>query len=148
MPAFEDEIVQEARRWVGTPFHHRASACGSGADCLGLLRGLWRRFYGAEPAPMPPYTRDWSEAAGQEHLWQGLAAHMVEKPASSARRGDVILMRMRDKGVAKHLGVQSSLGSQPQFIHAFWGHGVVESALSTPWARRVVARFEFPDRRV
>ncbi|MGB3409057.1 MAG: peptidase, partial [Jannaschia sp.] len=28
---------------------------------------------------------------------------------------------------------------------AYSGHGVVESPLSAPWRRRIVARFEFPE---
>ena len=35
-------VVVEARRWLGTPYLHQASECGVGADCLGLLRGVWR----------------------------------------------------------------------------------------------------------
>jgi len=31
-----------------------------------------------------------------------------------------------------------------KFIHAYSGHGVVESPLSAPWQRRIVARFQFP----
>ncbi|KIN60755.1 Phage cell wall peptidase, NlpC/P60 family [Sulfitobacter noctilucae] len=46
--------------------------------------------------------------------------------------------------MAKHLGVQSAVGAAPSFIHAYTGHGVVESPLSLPWQRRIVARFEFP----
>ncbi|EDZ47445.1 conserved hypothetical protein [Rhodobacterales bacterium Y4I] len=34
--------------------------------------------------------------------------------------------------------------SKPSFIHAYAGHGVVESPLSPPWQRRIVARFHFP----
>ncbi|RMD92718.1 MAG: peptidase, partial [Alphaproteobacteria bacterium] len=33
-----------------------------------------------------------------------------------------------------------------RFIHSYSGHGVVENPLSEPWARRVVARFAFPER--
>jgi hypothetical protein len=51
---------------------------------------------------------------------------------------------MRDGSVAKHLGIAGSEGLHPSFIHAYTGHGVIESPLSEPWARRVVARFEFP----
>ena len=53
---------------------------------------------------------------------------------------------MRDGGVAKHLGVQAETGRAPSFVHAYSGRGVVESALTAPWARRVVARFSFPER--
>jgi hypothetical protein len=46
--------------------------------------------------------------------------------------------------VAKHLGIVSAAGPQARFIHAYTGHGVVENALTEPWARRIVGRFEFP----
>jgi cell wall-associated NlpC family hydrolase len=48
---------------------------------------------------------------------------------------------MRAGAVAKHLGIETGTG---RFIHAWQRHGVVESALSGPWARRVVARFAYP----
>ena len=35
-------IVAAARRWLGTPYHHQATRQGVGADCLGLVRGVWR----------------------------------------------------------------------------------------------------------
>ena len=54
-------IISEARRWIGTPYCHQASVQGAGADCLGLLRGVWRVIYGAEPETPPPYTPDWAE---------------------------------------------------------------------------------------
>jgi hypothetical protein len=55
----------------------------------------------------------------------------------------VILFRMRDGWIAKHLGLLAEGGNQPTFIHAYAGHGVTESPLSAPWQRRIVARFEF-----
>ena len=39
-----------ARAWLGTPYRHQASVKGVGADCLGLVRGLWREVAGAERA--------------------------------------------------------------------------------------------------
>ncbi|MFZ2468534.1 MAG: peptidase, partial [Parvibaculum sedimenti] len=42
-------VVAAARAWIGTPYRHQASCKGAGADCLGLVRGLWREFHGAEP---------------------------------------------------------------------------------------------------
>ena len=52
---------------------------------------------------------------------------------------------MRDGAVAKHLGVAADIGARARFLHAYSGHGVVESPLSTPWRRRLVARFQFPE---
>ena len=138
--------VEEARLWIGTPYRHQGSKRGAGADCLGLLRGVWRALYGSEPEEVPAYTQDWSEPQREETLWRAAKRHLIEKDATAAAEGDVILFRMRDHSVAKHLGLQAKLGFDASFIHAYSGHGVVESPLSAPWERRIVARFAFPER--
>ena len=137
-------IVEAARGWIGTPYLHQASVRGAGCDCLGLLRGVWREVMGAEPQAVPAYTQDWSEPQGDERLWRAAMAHLVAKPLDAGTPGDVILFRMRAGAVAKHLGLQSATGPEARFIHSYSGHGVVESPLSAPWARRIVARFAFP----
>lgn len=137
-------IVAAARGWIGTPYVHQAAVRGAGCDCLGLLRGVWREVLGAEPEAVPAYSMDWSEPQGDERLWAAAKRHLRPKSRKDAAPGDVLLFRMRDRGVAKHLGVQGQSGRSPSFIHAYSGHGVVESPMSAPWARRMVARFEFP----
>lgn len=138
-------IVTAARGWIGTPYRHQAACRGAGCDCLGLVRGLWREVMGPEPERVPAYSRDWSEPARQETLWQAAARHLVAKPPDAEAPGDVILFRMRAGAVAKHLGIVGATGAQATFIHAYSGHGVVETALSAPWRRRIVARFAFPE---
>ena len=137
-------VVQAARSWIGTPYVHQASVRGGGTDCLGLIRGVWRDLYGAEPETAPAYSRDWAEPAGDEALWRAARRHLRPKTIDAAMAGDVVLFRMRERGVAKHLGIQGNIGAQPTVIHAYSGHAVVESPLSAPWARRIVARFAFP----
>jgi NlpC/P60 family putative phage cell wall peptidase len=134
------EIVAAARRWIGTPYCHQAAAKGSGCDCLGLVRGVWLEVLGAEPETVPAYAPDWSEATGDESLWRAARRHLREKQARDAGPGDVILFRMRDGAVAKHLGI---MATEASFIHSYSGHGVVESALTMPWQRRIVAAFSF-----
>ena len=140
-------VVREARLWLGTPYVHQASVRGAGTDCLGLLRGVWRALHGREPEAMPAYTADWAEPQRQEVLWAAARRHLVPVAGDAPlSEGQCLLFRMRDGAVAKHLGIVSRAGAAPAFIHAYCGHGVVESALSRPWARRVVARFDFPAR--
>ena len=136
--------VAEARRWIGTPYVHQAAVLGAGTDCLGLLRGVWRALYGAEPETIPAYTQDWSEQSNNEDLWQAARRWLLEVPRRDVAMGDVLLFRMRAGSVAKHLGIVSVVGPEASFIHAYTGHGVTESPLSAPWMRRVVAKFEFP----
>lgn len=139
-------VVAEARGWIGTPYVHQAAVRAAGTDCLGLLRGIWRALYGAEPELAPAYTPDWSEAARDERLWRAAGRHLLAKPMAQIAPGDVMLFRMRAGSVAKHLGIAAAVGTTPSFIHAYTGHGVIESPLSLPWRRRIVALFEFPER--
>lgn len=134
-----------ARSWIGTPYRHQASVKGAGTDCLGLLRGIWRETLGGEPSDVPAYTADWSEPQGEEALWDAASKHLLPKSKGDVAIGDVLLFRMRANSVAKHLGIQGECGSEPSFIHAYSGYGVLESPLSEPWQRRIVARFKFPE---
>jgi NlpC/P60 family putative phage cell wall peptidase len=139
------QVVDEARRWIGTPYRHQASVIGAGSDCLGLLRGIWRTVYGQEPEMVPAYTEDWAEPTREELLWEAAQRWLLPASLEIANAGDVLLFRMRDGSIAKHLGLQSATGDHPRFIHAYTGHGVIESSLSLPWQRRIVARFTFPE---
>jgi len=138
-------IVTFSRGWIGTPYVHQAARRGVGCDCLGLLRGVWAEAVQAPLEPVPAYTPDWSEAQGDETLWRALLHRLARRDLADAQAGDVLLFRMRQGAVAKHLGLQADCGLSPTFIHAYQGHGVRESAFSAPWQRRLVARFALPD---
>ena len=144
MTISREQIVEAARAWLGTPYRHQASVRGAGADCLGLLRGVWRELVGDEPEAVPAYSMDWSEPQGEERMWAAARRHLVEKDLTGLAPGDVLLFRMRAHAVAKHVGIVSAVGEAPRFIHAYSGRGVVENSLSEPWRQRIVARFEFP----
>lgn len=146
MTIASEEIVETARQWIGTPYRHQAARRGAGTDCLGLVRGVWKDVMGSEPEAPPAYTRDWSEPQGEERLWQAAIRHLraQELVLEGLDPGDVILFRMRSGSVAKHLGIVSNTGAQRAFVHAYEKYGVVESPLSRPWQRRIVARFKFP----
>jgi putative phage cell wall peptidase, NlpC/P60 family len=137
--------IDAARGWLGTPYRHQCSAKGAGADCLGLVRGVWREVVGPEPERAPPYTPSWSEPDASERLWRAARRWMQEIPPADARPGDVLLFRMRRGGPAKHLGILAeAAGGTPRMIHAMSGHGVVDSPLAPQWRRRIVAAFRFP----
>jgi NlpC/P60 family putative phage cell wall peptidase len=138
-------IVAEARGWIGTPYLHQASVKGAGTDCLGLLRGVWRAIEGSEPEVVPPYTEDWAEPSRREVLLEAAERWLQPKLLADSAAGDVLLFRMRDGSIAKHLGIQSEIGATPRFVHSYTGHGVIESPLSQPWQRRITARFAFPE---
>lgn len=139
------DIVAVARTWIGTPYRHQASCRGAGTDCLGLLRGVWRELIGSEPEAVPAYTSDWSEPSGSEDLLAAAARNFT--PVAVAREGDVLVLRMRDGSVAKHVGIFArAAAGHDTIIHAYSGQGVLESPLTPAWSRRVAAVFRFPAR--
>lgn len=137
-------IVKTTHGWLGTPYVHQASTKGAGADCLGLLRGVWRELYGKEAQYVPPYSADWDEVAKTDVLQRAARKHLCEKPTAEMKPGDVLLFRMRAGAVAKHLGIVAACGDAPRFYHAYQRHGVVLTALSEPWVRRIDGVFSFP----
>jgi len=75
-----ETIVAEARQWLATPYMHQASVKGQGADCLGLVRGVWRKLYGTEPERVPNYSVDWGEVSGRSDMLVASRRWFVEVP--------------------------------------------------------------------
>lgn len=148
MSATEDAIVAAARGWLGTPYRHQASLKGQGADCLGLVRGVWRETVGEEPETAPAYSADWAEVGGEETLMAAAGRWLVERPVDAMRPGDVLLFRMEERAPVKHCAILSARAGadapEPRMIHAYWGRAVVESWMGPWWRKRLAAVFAFP----
>lgn len=137
-----DEIVRAARGWIGTPYHAQASVRGVGADCLGLVRGVWREVIGAEPETMPAYSADWTVGTRGETLLGAARRHFIARPAGEAwSLGDVLVFRCREARAAHHCGIATG---PDQFVHAMERVPVSEVALGLWWRRRVAGVFVFP----
>lgn len=137
------EALAEARRWIGTPFHHQASVRGTGTDCLGLIRGIWRALYGDEPEVTPPYAPDWAEATQRETLLEAAERNLIPVALPDAQPGDVLLFRLRPHAPARHCGILSTDGAM---IHAWSGYAVAEVPFDSAWQRRLSHVFRFPSR--
>ena len=134
-------IVAEARSWIGTPYRHQASLKGVGCDCLGLVRGVWRALFGAEPECAPPYAPGWAEASGEEALAQAAARHLIAIGCDEFSDGDVLLFRWRAGMPAKHAAIVTSAETM---VHAHDGAAVTEVAIAPWWRRRLAYAFRFP----
>lgn len=137
----DSAIVTAARGWIGTPYRHQASLKGVGCDCLGLLRGVWRELYGAEPEAVPPYGPDWADAAGTESLRDGLARHLAAVPLDRIVPGDVVLFRMAARGPARHCAIVGDCAGALTLIHACQGRRVREEIFIPAWRRRLAFVF-------
>jgi NlpC/P60 family putative phage cell wall peptidase len=140
-PITRSLIVAETHTWVGTPYQHQASLKGIGCDCLGLVRGVWRRVIGEEPERAPPYAPGWAEAASGEPLADAATRHLVAIDCAEFGAGDVLLFRWRSHMPAKHAAIVTSPDSM---VHAHDGAAVAEVALAPWWRRRLAYAFRFP----
>jgi len=120
---------------------HQASVKGAGCDCLGLLRGVWREFRGAEPEDAPPYSPDWAEATGAETLYAAMTRHLSETDRAAIAPGDVALFRMTPRGPAKHCGIVAERGGALTLIHARQNKRVSEEAFSPYWRKKLAFVF-------
>ncbi|MEM6487338.1 MAG: NlpC/P60 family protein [Pseudomonadota bacterium] len=139
-------VVAAARGWLGTPYRHQASCRGQGADCLGLIRGIWREVVGPEPETVPAYGPDWAETGPDERLLTAAGRWLRPVAPGADRPGDVLVFRMRTRGLAKHAAVlvDGRAAGPGRLIHAYSGHAVCETALSPAWARRLAGVFRLP----
>lgn len=134
-------VLAEAATWIGTPYRHQGSRKGIGCDCLGLVRGIWRALYGAEPGDPGAYTPDWAETGASDRLLEAARRHCIERPVALAEPGNLLVFRWRQHHAAKHLGI---LVSGEAFLHAYEGHAVTVSPLIRQWRRRIAGVFSFP----
>lgn len=133
-----NNIIAEARDWIGTPYHHQACLKAIGCDCLGLVRGIYRALYGPEPIRVPPYAQ---YGAGEgERLIDALREHLRE--TATPQPGDILVFRLRERHAARHCGV---LIEPKKFVHAVSARNVCTAALSPWWETRIAAAFTFPD---
>lgn len=147
-----NKVVELAKEWIGTPYHHQESVRGAGTDCLGLMRGLWRELYGTEPEMPPPYTQTWGDYSGEETMLQAAERNLEIVAMAQNRRfiprpqtvhwepGALLFFRRLPGSVAKHCAV---LSGPEKMIHAYSGVGVRETSVGI-WDKHVAGIFRFP----
>jgi len=111
-------VIEEARTWLGTPFHHAARVKGAGVDCLMLLAEVYHRA-GIVAAIEPPfYVPDWHLHRDAERYMQGLLQYA--RPIAEPLPGDIALFRF-----GRTYSHGAIVVGWPRLIHAYWSIGVV-----------------------
>jgi len=123
MPSIEDQrraVVEEARRWIGTPFKHAGRIKGVGADCNGFLAGVYHATGMCEFIEFQHYPRDWFLHSHDDRYLNPIMDRCVEVITHDA--GDIVLFRqgkLNEEGFApwSHGGI---IVEWPLIIHARW----------------------------
>ena len=133
-------VTAHARAWIGTPFHRRAARRWVGADCVGLIRGIYSDVSGVNVTP-PPFVEDWASAPISPIIEAGDRYLTPAPEVGVYAPGDVVAFCVGSPDIV-HVGVLNSTpeNARPMVIHACERRGVIESR--TPW--RIAGHWRFP----
>lgn len=139
-----DRVVMIARTWLGTPYRHQASVKGAGADCLGVLRGVYRELYASDDPETPPkYKPDWYDRRKDDLLLHKAQEYLEQRDSiGDTKPGDVLVFRMKPGMAAKHCGILTTDG---RMVHALSGKDVEEVTVNHVYWNRCVGAFKFPE---
>lgn len=142
-----ERLIEEARSWLGTPYHHRARVKGAGVDCGQLVIASHVDSGLVEDFDPGFYTTDWHLHRFEDLYIQFVEAHLRRiddaelsvaarlsiNSAYDAPSASVIVFRVGR--TFSHGGI---ITQWPFFIHAYQPSGIVEevSLLNTPMSRR------------
>lgn len=139
-------IVDEARSWVGTPYHSHQRLKGVGVDCAQLVAGVLENALGVTITTDMDYSPEWNIHNREEKmlaLMEGVGGVRTETPEA----GDVVAFRIgRAYG---HMGIMTTTVT---FVHAFLSPGdkstdngtVAEVYMTGEWARMPKLYYTYP----
>jgi len=139
----QEQIVNQARTWLGTPFHHQARLKGVGCDCLGLVVGVVDELGLKDKNGQLLAGYDeiaYSKEPDGAYLTQKLTDLLDEVQEPQA--GDLALFSVRDN--PQHLAILTDYEGGLGMIHAYApARRVVEHRLDADWNSRLVKVFRW-----
>ena len=146
-----DQIVDQARTWLGTKYHHQGRLKKSqrgpgGVDCLGLVIGVIDELGmqdGTGKALVHADEFNYSMYPERGRLVGSISKHLRQVPVERMRVGDLLLFRtFKDP---QHVALLSQYpGNGPGIIHCNSSAGqVVEQPLSMTWVKMLTHVYRF-----
>ncbi len=145
------DIVNQARTWLGTKYHHqgrlkKSSRGPGGVDCIGLIVGIADEL-GIQDGKGNPLInsdeRNYSMYPESGRLVRSVQRHMRQVLVEKMRIGDVLLFKtFKDP---QHVGLLTEYpGGGLGLIHCNSSAGkVVEQPLSDTWLRMLTHAYRF-----
>jgi cell wall-associated NlpC family hydrolase len=114
-----EAVVEEARSWVGTPYHHHARIKGAGVDCGMILAEVYERA-GVLPHVDPgEYVADWF-LHQDEPVYLNIVEQFAAKIDGPAQPGDIAMFQFGRNPAHGAIVVE-----WPAIIHSFKQAGMV-----------------------
>jgi cell wall-associated NlpC family hydrolase len=112
-------VIAEARRWLGTPYHHAARVRGAGADCATFPAEVYAAAGMIAPIMIPHYPPDWHLHRSVERYRDHVLADAREV-AGPTGAGDFVLYRW-----GRAFAHGAIVVDWPVIIHAMINVGII-----------------------
>jgi NlpC/P60 family putative phage cell wall peptidase len=126
-------IVAEARRWIGTPYHHQADIMGLGVDCAMILVRIFCDLGLVPPFDPRPYSTDWHLHRSEERYLGDVLRYAAK--VDDPQPGDIALFKFGR--CLSHSGIIESITPEIIMIHANMKAGYVERAEVRQFSERL-----------
>jgi len=135
------QIIDEARTWLGTPFHHQGRLKSVGADCAGVVDGVARAFGFSGNVPV-----NYGRQPDCKAMKAVLNEHMDPIPVAEATLADVLWFAF--DGDPQHVGIITDIGilhsySLRSHLSGLEAGRCVEHRLNDLWRKRIRGAWRF-----
>lgn len=133
------DIVSEARSWIGTKYKHLGRVKGSSVDCVGLIIGV-----GNSLGLSGFNTDDYSQLPDPVVMKKHLDNELVRIELKEAKPGDIFWIKWAEN--PQHVAIFSSDDGKGYrtMIHSYaLVKKCVEHTLDDIWGKRIVAAYKY-----
>lgn len=134
-----DQIVNEARSWIGTPYEHLGRAKGVGVDCSQFIIAVAIAVgYRDEDFNIPVHA-----PRPHPRIFEELTNHLYTIPIDEARSGDILIFcfNLRTR-LPQHMAFVTDVGICHLHPHTDIAR-VVEHRLDEYFRERIVSAWRF-----
>jgi len=124
-PERRSAVLLEARRWIGTPYHHMGRVRGVGADCATFPAEVYAAAGVIAPVSIAFYPPDWHLHRDAENYLARVLEHAIE--VELPQPGDFVLWR-----IGRAFAHGAIVLAWPRIVHAVVGIGVIEDDGESP----------------
>ena len=118
MDAWRQRVIDEAAKWLRTPWRDKAQVLGAGVDCAHLLIAVYAGAGLIEPFDPGEYPQDMMLHSDRELFTQWIDKYM--DPVEAPLPGDAVIWKFGRS--FSHGGIVTLW---PAFIHAYRMEGIV-----------------------
>lgn len=93
MNPLRTNIVDEARTWLGTPYHHQAAVKQQGVDCAQILVEVYHAVGLAERPDIGYYPSDWMLHRSEERYLGWLDQYCRRIELAEVGPGDIVMFK-------------------------------------------------------